>query len=106
MNTRVSLIALICLAGCAQTPTPAPPMVTIIRPALPPNYFWLNPHADQPPAKACLLGTSCLTLDSQPFETCLVGDVGSGGKRCGDKLAEFMLVEAVPGGESGESSTK
>ena len=92
MNTRVSLIALICLAGCAQTPPPAPPMVTIIRPALPPNYFWLNPPADQPPAKACLLGTSCMTLDSQPFETCLVGDVGSGGKRCGDKLAEFMLV--------------
>jgi hypothetical protein len=67
-------------------------MVATVRPALPPNYFWLNPPADQPPPKACLLGTSCMTLDQRPFETCLVGGVGSSGKRCGDKLAEFMLV--------------
>src|SRR6185436_6685495 len=92
MNTKVSLIAAIFLAGCTQmpqladTPRPAP------RPPELFNYFEQEPEETAPFGRFCQLGTSCMTLDSRPFEVCLVG---SGSKRCGDKLAEPLLVDQV-----------
>ena len=92
MNAKVSaLFFALGLAGCsAQPPQPAPaatPGWQITK--LPPG-FAPPPAKDSqlPKAQVCQLGTTCLTMDSRPFETCLVDT-----KHCDQKLAELMLVE-------------
>ena len=85
MNARVSIFAAIALAGCStQPPPPAVSTVNV------PNFFELPPQPPSPlpPARICRLGTSCMALDSRPFETCLLGS-----KSCGDKLGEYLQVE-------------
>jgi hypothetical protein len=53
----------------------------------------LEPGAPELPdelkGRVCQLGTSCMALDSRPFEMCLLGT----GKRCSDKIREPLLVE-------------
>jgi len=88
MNTRV-LLSLLCLSGCAQAPPSTPLKTLVVQQAPLSNYFRHEPApSNQPPATPCLLGTSCMTLDSRPFEVCQVGS-----KSCGDKPAEFLFVD-------------
>ena len=87
MNNKVPiLVAVVMIAGCG---TPARTPVAIRQPDLS-NYFefWREPPSHMPQARLCLLGTSCLDMDSRPFEVCLLG-----GTSCSDKLAEVMQVE-------------
>jgi hypothetical protein len=89
--TRISLpllplAAALLLLGCStsQPPmTPAPEVIASAAP-LPAPVPEIKPQM----AKACQLGTSCLTLDPRPFELCLV----AAGKRCVDKATEPLLV--------------
>jgi len=84
MNVKVSILAVL-LAGCSTQPPP--PAVTVVNV---PNFFEMKPQppSSLPPARFCRLGTSCMALDSRPFETCLLGSKG-----CGDKLGEYLQVE-------------
>jgi hypothetical protein len=98
MNSKVSILYLSLWAtGCtAQTPPTAvtahtaPSPMKIIRtlPASPPAYYRPDLPSVLPPAQVCRLGTNCLSMDSHPFEPCLVSD-----KRCDAKLAEVIRVE-------------
>jgi hypothetical protein len=91
MNTKVSLLAFVCLAGCTQMPPPAAVVAPEPPPLSPPGFFFQAPEPAEPPfARLCQLGTSCMAMDSRPFEVCLVG---MGARSCGDKLAEPLLVD-------------
>ena len=52
-----------------------------------PGSPWRDPALAA--GKVCRLGTSCLEMDSRPFELCLLGT----NKHCGDKVRESLLVE-------------
>jgi hypothetical protein len=90
MNAKVSiLLTAICLTGCSaqpQLPNSAPLRASEGKPL---NYSVPVPQDElqKPGPKACLLGTSCLTMDPRPFEACLVS-----AKSCGDKGAELLRV--------------
>lgn len=97
MNAKVSILYLSLCATCcaAQSPpaavtghTPPPVMIFRIVRASPPAYFRPDLPSVLPPARVCRLGTNCLSMDSHPFELCLVSD-----KRCDAKLAEVIRVE-------------
>jgi hypothetical protein len=103
MNNKfpVSLLATLTtflLAGCSTPPVPViesvpPPDVSRLLPLEPYAYHTPNEPAPPDPAmpigKICQLGTSCLALDSRPFEVCLLGTQ----KRCSEKVREPLLVE-------------
>jgi hypothetical protein len=107
MKTKVSTTlilsaALLILLGCSTAqPTQVvevvpPPEITPM--PLPPYGNRgpndpTRPESDLPAARVCQLGTSCLAMDSRPFEMCLLGTQ----KRCSDKR-EVMQVE-IPGVE-------
>jgi len=69
MNTRVWIIATICLRGCTQVPPAATlPTSSAVQQAPLSNYFWFEPMPSQRLfARVCQLGTSCLDLVSRPF---------------------------------------
>jgi hypothetical protein len=97
----VSLLAALAtffLPGCSTPPAPAiesvpPPEVSRLLPLEPYSYNIPNEPAPPDPAmpvgKICQLGTSCLAMDSRPFEMCLLGTQ----KRCSEKVREPLLVE-------------
>jgi len=95
MNTRILLASLTAaslagLLGCS-TPQAIEPTVYEL-PLLPsPDYEMrdgqLVPRTQQPTARICKLGTSCLAMDPRPFVPCLLST-----KSCSDKAAEPLLV--------------
>jgi hypothetical protein len=98
-------LTLTMLLGCS-TPAPeevnverAPQPVAQLAPlqnaqALPPGTpefgeeFRMPKSPEVITGRVCQLGTSCLALDSRPFEPCLVGT-----KRCRDKVREPIEVQ-------------
>ena len=90
MSARIPLLSaawIAVLLGCTTSTPPSSPEAS----AAPTNLFLPDNPPEYPPgetAKFCQLGSSCLTMDPRPFELCLLSD-----KRCGDKLAETILVE-------------
>ena len=74
------------MLGCSTSQPPVAPAPEVIISAAPVQAP--VPETTPQMAKACQLGTSCLTLDPRPFELCLV----SAGKRCVDKATEPLLV--------------
>jgi hypothetical protein len=102
MSTRIrarllTSIALLIVAGCS---TPPPPVVEVLPvavdvPAPQPQPGYITPEGDHVPrrpedviGRVCQLGTSCLTMDSRPFEVCLLG-----ARNCSDKVREPLLVD-------------
>jgi len=88
MNAKVSILGLTLWAtGCVAQP---PPRVMVFKtvPVSPPAFYRPDRPSLLPPARVCRLGSNCLSMDSHPFEFCLVS-----GKRCDAKLAEVMRVE-------------
>lgn len=60
----------------------------VAKTAIPPPEIQRDLPLEQPPpalGRICKLGESCLTLDSRPFEACLVDT-----KHCVDKAVESM----------------
>ncbi|HUQ12494.1 MAG TPA: hypothetical protein VM146_19465 [Steroidobacteraceae bacterium] len=95
MNTKLSAtfaLTALGLLSCSTSPRPAavatpvaqtgplPPMV--IQKDLP-----LEPRLAM--GRICKLGTSCLEMDSRPFEVCLVGAA----KHCVDKGVEIIPAQ-------------
>ncbi len=74
------------LLGSSTSQPPMAPAPEVIASAAP--LPLPSPETTPAMAKACQLGTSCLTLDPRPFELCLV----AAGKRCVDKATEPLLV--------------
>ena len=99
MNIRIAMgiVALASVLGCST-----PHNVHVTQPATPPaplldlapgrelHEGQLVPGVLLPP-KVCKLGTSCLAMDSRPFEPCLLST-----KHCSDKAAEPLLVAPTP----------
>jgi hypothetical protein len=120
-TTTAILIIALSLLGCS-TPQPEPESVEVaptpvaqLTPlpnvqALPPGtprfesrQFELPLEPDDiTKGRLCQLGTSCLALDSRPFEPCLVGT-----KHCSDKVREPIDVRGpvVPDNGVQEVST-
>jgi len=91
MNTNLSAVFAMTVAtllGCSTAPPPAEVATPV---ALPPPEIQkdlpLEPRLAM--GRICKLGTSCLELDSRPFEVCLVG----GAKPCVDKGVEIIPAE-------------
>jgi hypothetical protein len=96
MNTRALIASLTAaslagLLGCSTPKTAAPPMTIYSVPIPAPEYELrdgqLIPKSMQPFGQICKLGTSCLSLDSRPFEPCLLSTT-----KCSDKGVEPILV--------------
>jgi len=98
MRIRIALLALsLSRLAASADPAPAPParlstaagppIVVQVLP-LPLDRRWgFPPDLNEGPAQLCKLGTSCLTLDPRPFETCLLGTT-----RCPEKMASVRMV--------------
>jgi hypothetical protein len=82
----VPLALTIALLGCSTSQPPVAPAPEVF--ASPAPVPAPGPQTTPFMARACQLGTSCLTLDPRPFELCLV----AAGKRCVDKATEPLLV--------------
>jgi hypothetical protein len=97
MNVQISnlLITIAALAGlwaCSSTPQNVENDFVSGPPPPPDLEFDLPlegtvPSTPEPPARICQLGTTCLTMDPRPFESCLLTT-----KHCKDKAAEPILV--------------
>lgn len=89
------------LLGCS---TPAPeqigqipaPEISIDLPLEAPP-----PKPDEPLARVCKLGASCMDLDPRPFEACLVGT-----KRCVDKAVPMLAQTPEAPSDSGTVETR
>jgi hypothetical protein len=102
MNNKLfaSLLTTLAAVTALSCSTPTPQVIDTVPPPEVDLPLPLEPYAsrlpNQPPpldpnlvGKMCQLGTSCLALDSRPFEVCLLGTQ----KRCTDKATEPLLVE-------------
>jgi hypothetical protein len=102
MNTGIratlfTSMLLLIAAGCSTPPAPLvevlPVAVDLAAPPQLPRH--ITPEGEYVPrrqedvvGRVCQLGTSCLTMDSRPFEVCLLG-----AKNCSDKVREPLLVD-------------
>lgn len=82
----LTLSVTILMLGCSTSQPPMLPAPEVFASGSPPPAP--APETTPQMARACQLGTSCLTLDPRPFELCLV----AAGKRCVDKATEPLLV--------------
>ena len=90
MKTNIPALAAasVLILGCTTQPEPPAEQPSVLRGAVTQS----GPARFQPPPqgsgfKACQLGTSCMTLDTRPFELCLLDS-----KHCADKATEPLLV--------------
>ena len=102
MSTRIratllTSMALLTFAGCSTPPAQVvevlPVEVDLAAPRQLPGH--VTPEGEHLPrrpedvvGRVCQLGTSCLTMDSRPFEVCLLG-----ARHCSDKVREPLLVD-------------
>jgi len=99
MKVRVSVLLIAMCSMAGGTPPPPAPAAT----GIPPSDLFLivqklnqlkaapgfsQPRNPLPFARACQLGTDCLTMDARPFEMCQLSSTS-----CGDKLAEVLQVQ-------------
>jgi hypothetical protein len=87
------LVATACSTPPAQFVEVLPVAADGAAPLQPPGH--IAPEGEHVPrgfddvvGRVCQLGTSCLTMDTRPFEVCLLG-----AKSCSDKVREPLLVD-------------